>query len=86
MNDREKATDELRRKMVLLDKHKGYYQMSVEQVQREQYLGTNNKRPGPQLEESKAEKEIMLARKDRDRAKKDKAAMFNPLSPRIGLD
>jgi hypothetical protein len=29
-SDRERATDEIRRKMALLDKHKGYLQMSVE--------------------------------------------------------
>ena len=59
--------------------------MSVEENQREKYLGTNNRRPGPSLEESKAQKEVLHARKQRDQAKKD-TNIFNPLSPRLGLD
>ena len=60
--------------------------MTVEQSQRELYLGTNNRRPGPSLEESKAEKDAMLARKERDKGKKGDGALFNPLSARIGLE
>ena len=84
-SERERATDEVRRKMALLDKHKGYLQMSTEQNQRELYLGTNNRRPGPSLEESKAERDVLLARKQRDQAKKEPGAMFNPLSAHVEL-
>jgi hypothetical protein len=47
------------------------------------YLGTNNKRPGPPLEESNSERETIMLRKDKN--SNFKQAGFKYSSPRVNL-
>ena len=50
----EKDSEDLKRKMLLLDMHK------KSSLKYEPYLQTNNKRPGPELETTEAEKNEMV--------------------------
>ena len=49
-----KNSDEIRKRMMLLELHKN------KGLRHEPYLETNNKRPGPSLDSTNAEKEEMI--------------------------
>ena len=86
---RAQITDELRKKVILLDKVQSgsdgkHHHYEVSGGKYDQYLGTNNKRPGPAMEETKAERDMLVLRKDKNR-KGEEAAGFKFSSPKVNL-
>ena len=85
---RAQISDELKKRAILLDKVQSgsngqHHHYEINGTKYEQYLGTNNKRPGPAMEESQAERDMMVLRKDKN--KREEAKNFKFSSPRVNL-
>jgi hypothetical protein len=87
--NRDEITDALRKKMILLEKYKTgwdgqhhHYEMN-DPNKYDLYLGTNNKRPGPPLEESNMERDTLFMRKDKYSHMKQEGFRYS--SPRVNL-